>query len=86
VYDPIKGDWFTAKDIVETLGVLPVQIPDLHALVGYHKLWLHKEPGGPGIEGLSKRNAAKSLERYPTGKWLDFCCSNRHAAVDSICH
>ncbi len=51
---------YTAKDVIESLGVRPDQVIEYKALVG------DKSDNIPGVAGIGEKTAVALLEKYPT--------------------
>ncbi|MGC8853064.1 MAG: 5'-3' exonuclease, partial [Hydrogenobacter sp.] len=58
VINPMNGEVFTKKSVIEKFGVPPELIPDYLALVG------DKVDNVEGIKGIGKKTAVKVLEKY----------------------
>lgn len=58
VINPMNGEVFTKKSVMEKFGVPPELIPDYLALVG------DKVDNIEGIKGIGKKTAVKVLEKY----------------------
>lgn len=60
LYDPIKGKYLGAEDVIEKFGVPPAQVIDVQALAG------DSVDNVPGVPGIGIKTAAQLIGEYGT--------------------
>ena len=58
IYEPIKGRYLTADDVMDKFGVVPEKVPDVQALVG------DSSDNVPGVPSIGAKTAAQLINEY----------------------